>query len=359
MCVVGAAIVIDTAPGGPAPAATVDRAEPARTTQRRDRRADGATSAPRETLGSGRPVTFAFAGDVHFESPIRERLAASPASVLGPVAPVLSRADLAMVNLETAVTDRGTRASKAFTFRAPETGFAALDAGGVDVVSVANNHGMDFGPAGLRDTLAAARDAGMPVVGAGANERRAYAPFRRTVNGQRVAIIGATQVLDDTLIEAWTARAHKAGIASAKREQRLAQAVREARRTSDTVVVFLHWGLELASCPTTDQKRLAARLVAAGADVVVGSHAHVLLGTGRMGKALVAYGLGNFVFYAFREITSRSGVLEVTVTGRRIDGYRWVPARISAGIPRPLAGADRRAALRRWNGLRVCTGLRR
>ena len=211
----------------------------------------------------------------------------------------------------------------------------------------------------MRDTLAAARRARMPVVGAGANERSAYAPFRRTVNGQRVAVIGATQVLDDNLIEAWTARPHKPGLASAKREARLARAVREARRTSDTVVVFLHWGLELASCPTTDQKRLAARLVAAGADVVVGSHAHVLLGAGRRGKALVAYGLGNFVFYAFREITSQSGVLEVTVTGRRIDGYRWVPARISAGIPRPLAGADRRAALRRWNGLRACTGLRR
>jgi poly-gamma-glutamate capsule biosynthesis protein CapA/YwtB (metallophosphatase superfamily) len=124
------------------------------------------------------------------------------------------------------------------------------------------------------------------------------------------------------------------------------------------VVVFLHWGLELASCPTPDQKRLAALLVTAGADVVVGSHAHVLLGAGRMRKALVAYGLGNFVFYAFREITSRSGVLEVTVTGRRIDAYRWVPARISAGIPRPLIGAERRDAVRRWNGLRACTGLR-
>ena len=303
-------------------------------------------------------MTFAFGGDVHFESPIRERLSASPASVLAPVAPVLSRADVAMVNLETAITDRGSRASKAFTFRAPESAFAAIDAGGVDVVSIANNHGMDFGETGLRETLAAARRAGMPIVGAGVNERQAYAPFRRNVNGQRVAIIGATQVLDDTLIEAWTARPHKAGLASAKREQRLARAVREARRTSDTVVVFLHWGLELSSCPTTDQKRLAAQLVAAGADVVVGSHAHVLLGAGRMGKALVAYGLGNFVFYAFREITSQSGVLEVTVTGRRIDGYRWVPARITSGIPRPLRGADREAAARRWIGLRACTGLR-
>lgn len=95
----------------------------------------------------------------------------------------------------------------------------------------------------------------------------------------------------------------------------------------------------------------------AGADVVVGSHAHVLLGGGRMGRALVHYGLGNFVFYANREATVQTGVLEVTVTGRRVDRYRWVPARISGGVPTALSGAARTEAVRRWNALRPCTGL--
>ena len=93
--------------------------------------------------------------------------------------------------------------------------------------------------------------------------------------------------------------------------------------------------------------------------MVVGSHAHVLLGAGRMDKALVAYGLGNFVFYAFREETSQTGVLRVTVTGRRVDGYGWWPARISSGIPYPSTGASRAAGVARWNGLRSCTGLTR
>lgn len=263
-----------------------------------------------------------------------------------------------MVNLETAVTDRGEPAPKAFTFRAPASAFTALEAGGVDVATVANNHGMDFGRTGLQDTLAAARAAGFPVVGAGRNGRQAYAPHRMTVNGQRIAILGATQVLDDHLVDEWTAGPRKPGLASAKNEQRLARAVRDARLTSDTVVVYLHWGLELSSCPTGSQKSLARRLVAAGADVVVGSHAHVLLGAGRMQQALVAYGLGNFVFYAFREVTSQTGVLEVTVTGRRIDGYRWVPARIAGGIPHPLVGATRARASSGWRALRSCTGLR-
>ena len=361
--VVLAVVVALEATGGDEPARAASGSSPARTSPVRTTPTPAparkpAATPPRDRLGSGKPVTFAFGGDVHFESPIRERNATSPASVLAPIAPVLRRADLAMVNLETAVTDRGTAAAKEFTFRAPSSAFSALRSGGVDVVNVANNHGMDSGPTGLRDTLAAGKRAGMPIVGAGWNAAQAYAPYRATVNGQRIAIIGATQVLDDHLIGAWTAGPRKLGLASAKDEPRLLRAVREARETSDTVVVFLHWGVELATCPTGAQTSLARALVDAGADVVVGSHAHVLLGAGRLKQALVAYGLGNFVFYAFREITSRTGVLEVTVTGRRIDGYRWVPARISGGIPRPLAGSARAEALRSWRALRGCTGLR-
>lgn len=325
----------------------------------------GRDGAPKEKadgrgrLGSGRPVTIAFGGDVHFESPIREQLLADPASVLAPVEPVLASADIAMVNLETAVTERGEPAPKQYTFRAPPSAFDALRAGGVDVVTIANNHGLDYGLTGLRDTLAAARRAGVAVVGGGRNARQAYLPYRATVRGQRIAIIGATQVLDDNLIGAWTAAEGKAGLASAKEEERLAAAVRSARRTSDTVVVYVHWGVELSGCPTDDQQSLARSLVQAGADVVVGSHAHVLLGAGRTGRAFVAYGLGNFVFYASREETSRSGVLRITVTGRRIDRYRWIPARITNGIPVPLEGSAIREARAGWDDLRGCTALRR
>ena len=285
--------------------------------------------------------------------------------MLAPIAPVLRRADVAMVNLETAVTDRGAPAAKAFTFRAPASAFSALAAGGVDVVNVANNHGMDFGPTGLRDTLAAGKRAGMPIVGAGWNETQAYAPHRVEVNGQRIAIIGATQVLDDHLVTEWTAGPRKLGLASAKDEPRLLRAVREARRTSDTVVVFLHWGLELATCPTGAQTSLARALVGAGADIVVGSHAHVLLGAGRMNRALVAYGLGNFVFYAFRELHGADG-------RARGDGHgtpdRRVPVGagshlrrhpVSAGGKRPLAGARALALAPRVHGPPTLTARRR
>jgi hypothetical protein len=321
-------------------------------------RADPAREAQVSPLGSGKPVVFAFGGDIHFEGVLSSKLAASPETVLAPIAPTLDAADLAVANLETAVGNGGAAAAKQFVFRTPASAFAALRGGSIDVVSMANNHGMDYGESGLRESLAAAKRYRFPVIGIGLDGKRAYAPYRRTVRGQRISIIAATQVLDDHLISSWTAGPGKSGLASAKDVPRLVQEVRRARATSDTVVVYLHWGVELDGCPTSDQRGLARQLVAAGADIVVGGHAHRLQGAGRMGKALVDYGLGNFVWYGTSELSTQTGVLFVTATGRRIDSYRWVPARIADGVPRPLAGADRSSELRSWRSLRGCTGLK-
>jgi len=321
-------------------------------------RGEAAPSA-RQAIEKPSAVVLAFGGDIHFEGILASKLAADPERVLAPIEPVLDDADLAIVNLETAVTDGGAPIAKQFAFSAPPSAFAALRGGGVDVASMANNHGMDHGTSGLRDSLAAARRYHFPVIGIGLDGKQAYRPFRRTINGQRVAVIGATQVLDDELISAWTAGPNKPGLASAKAVPRLVREVRSARSTADTVVVFLHWGVERDRCPTTDQRTLARQLVAAGADVIVGGHAHRQQGVGRMGKALVGYGLGNFAWYSTSELSTRTGVLFVTVTGRKVNAYRWAPARIVDGVPRPLAGAERRRELASWRSLRGCTGLTR
>jgi poly-gamma-glutamate synthesis protein (capsule biosynthesis protein) len=306
----------------------------------------------------GAPVVLAFGGDVHFEGALDSRLSTDPTRALASIAPVLSSADVAVVNLETAVTNAGSPTAKEFTFRAPASAFAALQGAGVDVASMANNHGLDYGLGGLRDSLAAAKRYRFPLIGIGLDDAQAYRPFRRTVNGQRIAVIGATQVLDDELVSAWTAGPGKPGLASAKDVPRLLRAVRAARETSDTVVVFLHWGVELEECPSADQRRLAKQLVAAGADVIVGGHAHRVQGAGRMGRALVDYGLGNFVWYGTSELSTRSGVLLVKVDGRRVVSYRWAPARIVDGVPHPLNGDERGRALAAWRSLRGCTGLK-
>jgi poly-gamma-glutamate capsule biosynthesis protein CapA/YwtB (metallophosphatase superfamily) len=320
------------------------------------------TSAPRQAAAKpgearGSPVTLAFGGDVHFEGVIRSRLTGNPATTFGPIASVLRRADLAMVNLETAITTRGTPQAKSFTFRAPASAFQALKGAGVDVATMANNHGMDYGQVGLEDSIEAAADADLPVVGIGRNADEAYRPYRVTIHGQRIAIIGATQVLDDSLAAAWTAGDGKPGLASAYQVDRLLEAVRSARRVADTVIVDLHWGKELTHCPIDRQRTLAPKLVKAGADVIVGSHAHVLLGGGYLGPAYVDYGLGNFVFYASGGEAARSGVLTLTVRGRAVTRSSWTPAVISGGIPIPIDGSAADQAAASWNDLRGCTGL--
>lgn len=319
-----------------------------------------AAAAEADPLGSGRAVTLAFGGDVHFEDGLRRRLAADPTRALDPLPRLLRGADVSIVNLETAVTRDGgcpDRQPKQFAFAAPESAFAALRSAGVTVAGGANNHGMDCGRAGLKQTLAAADRAGFPLIGVGADEQAAFRPFTVERNGQRIAIVAASQVLDDELASAWMAVDAEPGMATTRDLGALVRAVREARATADTVVVFLHWGTELEQCPNPRQPPLARLLAAAGADVVIGSHAHVLLGAGYSGRTLVAYGLGNLAFYARGPPRTSSGVLTVTVTGRRVDRYAWRPAVIEDGAPVPLRGAARDDAKAAWRALRGCSGL--
>lgn len=324
---------------------------------------EGASASPtapvvEEPKAERKPFTISFGGDVHFEGGLRNRLG-NPRNALGPIARVLSASDLAMVNLETAITTGGTPApGKQFTFRAPATAFTALKAAGVDVVSMANNHGMDYMQTGLQDSLAAIKASRFPVVGIGKNAAEAYRPFRKTVNGNKVAIIGATQVLDAEFIQSWTATQTQGGLASAKNEERLLQAVRNARKTSDTVIVHLHWGTEMQKCPNQAQLSLAPKLVKAGADVVVGGHAHILLGAGYLENSYISYGLGNFVFYNHTAgTTGRTGVLTLTIDGRKVLKDKWTPAEIQGGIPIPLRGQAAEQATAGWKSLRSCSGL--
>ncbi len=301
-----------------------------------------------------RPVTIAFAGDVHFDGASHPALSGG----MDAVTPLLSKADITMVNLETAITNRGTPEDKDFHFRAPSSAFDALRRAGVDVVTMANNHGIDYGPVGLADTLQAIHDKQFPVVGIGHNAAEAYRPWRTTVRGQRIAIIGATQVIDSNLRASWSATDTHAGLASAFEETRLLAAVRSARATSDIVVVYLHWGTERVDCPNSRQRALAPKLAAAGADVVVGSHAHVLLGAGYLGHTYVDYGLGNFVFYKHGTgPTTEAGVLTLTLRRHQVVASSFAPTHINDGLPVPVTGeaADRERSS--WASLRSCTGL--
>jgi poly-gamma-glutamate synthesis protein (capsule biosynthesis protein) len=327
---------------------------------------------PRGPRGNGQTVTFAFAGDAHFVDlqdteagaistgvpVLADQLKADPTTVLAPIAPIFSGVDLAMVNLETAITDRGDPvAGKAYHFRSSAESFIALKAAGVDVVNMANNHALDYGPVGMADTFDAIAASKLPVVGIGHDASEAYRPYQTVIKGQRIAIFGAVDWLEPALVPQWSATETQPGLAFSIDRTRLVAAVTETRPVVDTLVTFLHWGTEETHCASAEQQRLAQSLLAAGADIIVGSHAHRVFGAGRVGTSLVAYGLGNFVYWREDGESGRSGVLLVQATGREVDAYSWVPARITRGIPVPEAGAAATADVAEWARRRVCSGL--
>ncbi|MDT0187190.1 CapA family protein [Microbacterium sp. ARD31] len=323
-----------------------------------------------------RRLTIALAGDVHFEGVLRQRLQ-DPRRALAPVAGALSAADLTIVNLETSIGSGGVpEPGKRFTFSAGPGALTALAAAGVDVASMANNHALDFGRGRLPSTFRAIRAAAaaedpLAVVGIGRDAQEAFAPVVSDVRGTRVATLAASVADQDPTADRtghWAATEDRPGIADALDPARLLTGVRRARGVADVVVVYLHWGVQGARCPSADQRRLAARLVAAGADVVAGSHAHQLQGDGRLGGGYVAYGLGNHVWYSPGDAaTSRTGVLYLTVRPRtagarppRVVRAAWAPQRIGAdGLPATTTAADATDFRADREALRACAGLAR
>ncbi len=317
------------------------------------------TTEVRGPLGNGEKVTLAFAGDASFEGLVGS-LQSDPEGLLASIAPTLGAADVTVVNLEAALgMAGGSPEAKTFAFRVPAESLVALKSAGVDAVTMANNHGMDYGEEGLAESLRIRDDTGFPILGIGVDADEAYAPWITEVRGQRIGVIAANDIFDSNLVSSWTAGPAQAGIASAEEahQDRLVAEVEATRAEVDTLVVYLHYGTEKETCPNARQRDLAELLTAAGADIVVGSHAHRLQGMGYMGDQFVAYGLSNFVFKAPSAPGRRSGVLTVSATGRRIDGYQWDPAVLQGNVPYPLSGAAADAERAAMDELQGCTGL--
>jgi poly-gamma-glutamate capsule biosynthesis protein CapA/YwtB (metallophosphatase superfamily) len=303
---------------------------------------------------------MAFAGDVNFMDRTATRLAHNPATVFGVAKSVLDRADLTMVNLETAIaTTDADKQVKEFNFRAPPLALQALRDGGVDVATMANNHGADYGQAGLRQTLAAIAQSKFPVVGIGANAAQAYAPWTTTVNGVKVAILAADQVQDETTLRYFTAGAHSPGVASAYSPRFLA-AVRAAKAAGYVVITYVHWGIEYQTCPDSSQETLARQLAAAGASAVIGTHPHVLQGGGWLPNGTyVEYSTGNYLWWmSFGNNQDDNGVFTLTFDHGKVVKSVFAPSHLNGtGVPVPARGAEAARISAEWRGDRSCTDL--
>jgi poly-gamma-glutamate capsule biosynthesis protein CapA/YwtB (metallophosphatase superfamily) len=269
-------------------------------------------SAARLALGTVevRPVRLAAVGDVNLGDRVGTAISSYGARYPWlSVAPVLRSADIALANLECSISNRGSPwPGKLYTFRgAPSSLRAMADYAGVDVVSLANNHSLDYGRLAFADTLSYAHDFGLRTIGGGRDLAAARRPAFIRIGGIRIALLGYSDVRP-LGFDAGTATS---GTAPAFPEY-IAADVRRARERAEVVVVYFHWGIERTSNPTERQRSLARVAFDAGATVVLGAHPHVLQPIDRPQRhRLVAWSLGNFVFGSDTGATQRTGILRI------------------------------------------------
>jgi hypothetical protein len=237
-------------------------------------------------------LSLGFVGDIAFEGPLADR---TNAPVFEAVHSKLRRHDLMVANLECVLTNGGSPIPGKCTLRGNPVWARVLRSAGVDVVSLANNHIMDFGAAGLLDTLEALDEAGIRYVGAGRNATEACAPLLVATEHGKVAFISRTGVFVAAPTHATDDRP---GVAPFELSE-AAEAIRSVRAQVDRVVVLIHWGLEEYDHPSPEQRLTARQLIDAGADAVIGHHPHVLQGHEHYAGGFIAYSLGNFVFNEF------------------------------------------------------------
>lgn len=311
---------------------------------------------PRSGEGT-RPITVAFLGDVMLAGRASERLTAGAGIFADDVRSVLGTADRIVVNLECCLTrsdDRWPNAGKKFFFRAPPEAAKALADVGVDVVSLANNHSLDFGPRGLSDTITALTDAGIEPVGAGTDAHRAHAPAVLNVHGRMLGVVAVT----DHPAE-FAASPDRPGVAyadlSAGVPSWLLQQVRALAARVDISVVTPHWGPNFVPLPSRPVVRAAADLIAAGATFVAGHSAHVMQPVRRR----VLFDLGDAINDYPPHPLHRADLGAVWLVRFPADGIpavRAIPTVVRDGQMSCASGGDRRFTIDRLTSLCTSTG---
>lgn len=257
------------------------------------------TSTPGQSTGAGEGndedrVHLTFTGDVMFSGNAGVALNAHGMDYpYREVRSYLERADLTIANLETPITERGTAAVKQYAYRSSPKALPAFKEAGFDLVSLSNNHILDYGTEGLLDTLRHLDNAEIGRFGAGRNAEEAFAPAIVEKNGIKLAFLGFSKVVPHT---DWKAGRSRPGVADTYALEAPLEAIAKAREVADLVIVLPHWGLERKDKPEKYQREFARSYIDAGADLVIGSHPHVLQGFENYKGKWIVYSLGNFIF---------------------------------------------------------------
>jgi len=288
-------------------------------------------------------VTLMAVGDIMLGRDVAKSSAASPEGndyPFGLIKDLGKGADIMFGNLESplvASESLSSQQSDGYLFPAQPTMGNNLRSNGFNILTVANNHALDYGLAGLNDTLQSLDRAGITYIGAGTNP---YAPRYIEKNGLKLAFIAATRVEPSGLKTGETSH-----IALFDQDKILV-AIREARPQADVVIVALHWGEEYQAVATSSQHDFAKLAAEAGADLILGAHPHVLGEFEVIGRTVVAYSLGNFIFDSRYPPESRDSVaLYLKLDKRGVASALAVPLKIENDRPRPLKPEEREVGL--------------
>lgn len=267
------------------------------------------------------PVTLLFAGDVLLSDYVLNNYNSNGIDgVLSPdLLNELQNADITVINNEFPFSTRGTQApDKQFTFRVDPKYVSVLTDMGVDIATIANNHVLDYGPDALQDTFDTLDEAGIDYMGAGTDLARASALITKKAGGKTFGFLAASRVIP---VVSWDVQNSSPGVFTTYDPSRLIAAIEAARESCDYLTVFVHWGIEREEYPQDYQVSMAKQYIDAGADLVIGSHPHVLQGISYYKDKPVFYSLGNFIFN--REIPKTAAV-KVTIDGENEPTIRLI-----------------------------------
>ena len=253
-------------------------------------------------------VTLLFGGDVTLSNFFEDKIQGEYDKTFAKM-PEYAQADVSMVNLENPLTTANTRRpGKTFNFKAKPESVEALTSGGVDIVTLGNNHAMDYQGKGLSETLEHLEKAGIHAVGGGRDLLEARRPKILEVKGQRIAYFGYYNAY-------WHAATDGSPGTNPRDFDSIKADMEAVRDQVDWIVVNYHWGEENAHYPAGYQRSLAQFTIDHGADLIVGHHPHVLQGAEvYKGKAIV-YSLGNFIFGGNSRRNYVTAALQVSLTG--------------------------------------------
>jgi poly-gamma-glutamate capsule biosynthesis protein CapA/YwtB (metallophosphatase superfamily) len=280
------------------------------------------TLAPEAVETSNQPLTLAFTGDIMMGGSAAHKLKTEgPDSFFTFTGPLIKQADLAMGNLEGPLGTGGDKfLGKKYNFLVDPSAAIGLAHAGFKLLTLANNHTMDFGVEALQSTLKALDDQGLQHAGAGLNESEARKPAWFEMKGHKIAVLAYSLTYPT---EYW-ATASRAGCAAASGPDIREDITKARERGADIVVVCCHWGQEKHTRLRAYQPDLAHLAIDAGADAVVCHHPHIWQALETYHGKPIAYAIGNFCFGTLTSI-SQSGILYLTFG----ENGRWLGGRIT------------------------------